>query len=497
MIDAIWYPWRMAKSTKRSPGDKLGKWVLKELIGGGGNGYVWRVSSAAGTGEDRALKVLKRTSETIFKRFTAEIEALKHAKGIAGIVPLLDEDLSYNPKAGPRWYVMPLAKPITNDLVGGDPVTIAEAFVPLARTLADLHALSIHHRDIKPGNILLYESRLCFSDFGLVKYPGRADVTPSKHELGPKFTMAPEMRRDAQAAAGAPADVYSFAKTLWIVLTGQHLAFDGQYSAASGLGIKQFHGDIFSGPLDQLLSECTDNNPAGRPTMDVVEHRLADWVQMMRDFHSRNIREWLGIQSQLFPIGAPQRAVWTGIDEMCAVLRVAADSNNLNHVFLPTGGGMDLTRVEIAAESGFIRLTLGTQIILKPRSLSFETFGPGSPWNYFRLEAEQVPPTTVPGAYVTPDGMEELLCELTPGNYVSYEAWEKGEHDNAPLPDTARRISRALTGAFVIFAKRSWYNLISETYDGRHQRMSGDEFRDYIARSAVEYPDPPHSRKQG
>jgi hypothetical protein len=81
----------MAKSAKRSPGDKLGNWILKELIGGGGNGYVWRVSPAAGTGDDRTLKVLKRTSETIFKRFTAEIEALKHAKGIVGIVPLLDE----------------------------------------------------------------------------------------------------------------------------------------------------------------------------------------------------------------------------------------------------------------------------------------------------------------------------------------------------------------------------------------------------------------------
>jgi serine/threonine-protein kinase len=309
--------------------------------------------------------------------------------------------------------------------------------------------------------------------------------------------MAPEMRRDAQTAAGAPADVYSFAKTLWIALTGKQLAFDGQYSATSGLRIKLFHDDIFSAPLDQLLSECTDDNPTSRPTMDAVEQRLADWVRTMRDFHSRNIREWLSIQSQLFPIGTPQRAVWTGIDEICAVLRLAADSNNLNHMFLPTGGGMDLTKVEIAAEPGFIRLELGMHIILKPRSLSFETFGHGSPWNYFRLEAEQVPTTNVPGAYVTRDRMEELLCELTPGNYVAYEAWEEAEYSNAPLPNTARLIHRALEGAFVIFAKRSWYNLVPETYDGRHQQMTGDVFRDYILKSAKNFPDPPPSTMVG
>jgi serine/threonine protein kinase len=482
----------MAKSAKRLPGDKLGKWILNELIGGGGNGYVWHVSPAAGTGEDRALKVLKRTSETIFTRFTAEIEALKRAKGIVGIVPLLDEDLNYNSEAGPRWYVMPLAEPITNGLTGASAIEIVEAFVPLARTLADLHMLGIHHRDIKLSNILFYEGRLCFSDFGLVKYPGRADVTPSKHELGPKFTMAPEMRRDAQTAAGAPADVYSFAKTLWSALTGLRLAFDGQYSAASSLGIKHFHGDIFSTPLDQLLSECTDNDPAFRPTIGDVEHRLADWVRMMHDFHSRNIREWLSIQSRLFPVGAPQRAIWTGIDEICAVLRVAAESRNLNHLFLPTGGGQDLTKIELAAEPGFISL-VGPSVILTPRSLSYESFGPGSPWNYFRLEAEPVPPTGVPGAYIGPDGLMEVLCELTAGKYVRIDVWEEGEYNDAPLPKAARPIQRALKGAFVMFAKRSWYNLISETYDARHQRMSGDEFRDYISQVAVKYPDPPPS----
>ncbi|SEP40693.1 protein-tyrosine kinase [Methylobacterium sp. ap11] len=470
--------------------------MLRELIGGGGNGYVWRVSPIGGGGEDRALKLLKKTSNTVFARFTAEIHALKQAEAerVDGIVPLLDEDLHYGPDAGPRWYVMPLAEPGANGLAGQNAVGIAAAFIPLARTLADLHALGIHHRDIKPSNILQYRGRLCYSDFGLVKYPGRADVTPSKHTLGPKFTMAPEMRRDAQAADGAPADVYSFAKTLWIALSGQPLAFDGQYSSVGGLSLRQFHPDIFAAPLDELLSECTDNDPLLRPKIGDVGTRLASWVRTMKDFDARNLREWVSIQSRLFPAGAPQRAHWTGIDEICAVLRLAADTGSLNHVFLPGKGGMDLTQVTLAAEAGFIALKLGAWVILKPRLLSFESFGPGSPWNYFWLEAEHISPSGTAGAVLTKDGIDEIVCELTPGHYVTYDAWDRSQYLGQPLPKTARFLTRTLKGAFVIFAKGSWYNRDPATYDARHQRMSSDEFRNYIARHAERLPDPPPER---
>lgn len=477
----------------RKPGDRLGKWILKEFIGGGGNGYVWQVTPADGAGDDRALKMLKRTSKTNLTRFAAEIQALKRANGVAGIVPLVDEDLQYDPNAGPRWYVMPLAKRIAVGLSGLDAVGIADAFVPLARTLAELHALHIHHRDIKPGNLLLHGGRLCFSDFGLVKYPGREDVTLSKAALGPTFMMAPEMRRDAQKAEGAPADVYSFAKTLWVALTGKALAFDGQYSAVGGLGIKQFHTDIFSAPLDELLAECTDDDPTARPTMTQVEARLDDWVKTMKDFHQRNIKEWVSIQTRMFPAGAPQRAVWSGINEICSVLRMAADTRSLNHTFLPGGGGQDLVEVTLAAEPGFIclRLPPGPRIVLKPASLSFEAFGPGSPWNYFRLEAEPVASTGVPGASLSPDRFEEILCEIKPGEYASYDAWEYGEHDGAPLPESARLVCRILRGALVIVAKMSWYNLNPGTYDGRHQKMSADAFRINIASLAQRMPLPP------
>lgn len=481
----------MGTTAKRRPGDKLGNWILKELIGSGGNGYVWRVEPANGSGEERALKLLKRTDAKIFARFMSEIGALKLAHHVPGIVPLLDEDLNFRSSAGPRWYVMPLASPAGKAIDGVNVVGVVNAFVPLARTLSDLHGLGIHHRDIKLPNLLYLGGRLCFSDFGLVKYPGRPDLTPAKNDLGPKFLMAPEMRRDASTAAGAPADVYSFVKTLWVALTGIKLAFDGQYVPSGGLGLGRFHPETFFGPLEDLLAQCTVDDPTLRPRMAEVEARLADWVAMMADFQNRNLKEWVSIQHRLFPAGFPERAVWTGSDEIRAVLKLAAGTGGLNHVMLPSGGGHDLTGVALASESDLIMLNLGMHFVLKPKSLSFESFGPGSSWNYFRLEAEPIPPSGTPGAVVTSDGIEELICEFPSGTYVTFDAWEMGEYQDQPLPKGARPLIRILKGTFLIVAKGSWYNAVPDTYDARHRRVSGDAFRAYIAPYAAKYPEPP------
>lgn len=476
----------MGKTAKRRSGDKLGDWTLQEVIGGGGNGVVWRVSSPGKC--NHALKLLKRTSETIFERFTAETEALKKAKGVPGIVPLVDQDLPRDPSVGPRWYVMPLAGSFHDFINGRGPIEIVSAFALLARTLADLHELEIHHRDIKPGNVLSLGGRLCFSDFGLVKYPSRKDVTPPRHELGPKFTMAPEMRRDAGAAEGGPADVYSFAKTLWIGLTGQLLSFDGQYSGISGLGIKRFHPEAFSAPLDQLLAACTDNDPALRPAMKDVEQRLFDWVALERDFEKRNLLEWVSIQNRMFPFGSPSRASWHDLEEICGILQLAADTPGLNHMFYPTGGGMTIRNVSFATEPGFLTLDVGWRTVVKPKVLYFESFGAGSRWNYFRLEAEEVSPTGTSGSYVSSDGFYEGLCEVRPGEYVSPDAWEYGEHAGRPLPSSAGPVDRYLKGAFVIFSTGSPYNRDLSTYDGRHQKMDAEKFREYIAWNAEKRP---------
>ena len=59
------------------------------------------------------------------------------------------------------------------------------------------------------------------------------------------------------------------------------------------------------------------------------------------------------------------------------ILSIIAGRKSLNHMFYPSGGGMDLKGVEQAGESGAISLLVGPQSaeILKPKKLCYESFG--------------------------------------------------------------------------------------------------------------------------
>lgn len=412
----------MSKSAKKHPGDHIGPWRLEERIGGGGNGVVWRVSRSGSP--DHALKILRRLSDTTRARLHAEIAALGMAATIDGVVPLVEHEIPHNGDRGPQWFVMPLAQKPETAFASTDAADIVRPFIAVARTLAELHALDIHHRDIKPANLLFLNNRLCLSDFGLVKFPERPDITPPQGAVGPKFTMAPEMRREAAEADGGPADVYSLAKTLWVMLTGQPLGFDGQYAASGVLALSTCHPHEFVGPLDELLAECTDNDPTGRPSASELADRLEHWVELNDDFHRRNLAEWVTIQRRLFPVASPVRATWTDLHDICSVLRSAANTPSLNQMFYPDGGGNTISEVDLAGEPGLIAIRALTTAILKPRSLTIETFRAGPEWNYFRLEADPIDPIEPDGGYIDEEGIAEHLCEIAPGQYVGIDAWD-------------------------------------------------------------------------
>lgn len=483
----------LTKRNGLAPGQIIGEWILEEFIGDGGNGDVWRVSGR--DGKPYAIKVLRKLDNEAYARFRFEIEALNKLGDMAGIVPLLDKHLPDNPKKDKPWFVMPLAISFGKYARNKSPVDLVRDLLVLAQTIEQLHRKGISHRDIKPANFLYLDGRLCLSDFGLVKYPERQELTPEKRDIGAKFTMAPEMRRHASAADGLPADVYSFAKSLWIALSGEELGFDGQYNTSSILSLRNHIRETYTTTLDQLLVECTDTDPARRPTMATVTRRLEEWLETIADFHRRNLKEWSEVTRTLFPLAVPAQAAWSDIDDICLVLGEIAKVPALNHMFYPTGGGNTITGVSRSAEPDMIELHIDEKIaeILKPAKLTYESFGFDSRWSYFRLEAAPVKATGVSRA-LDSAGESEALTEITPGRYIPYEHWDADEYLGAPLPATARPVTRFLKGSFVFFSTRSIYNQEPSTYDARHNKMTEDQFREYIRRSAQHTP-PNHSER--
>lgn len=442
---------------------------------------MWEVANAYK--KKAALKLLLTPKLRQYARFRDEVEVVRANSDVPGLLPILDRNLPADLQGSTPWYVMPLAEPLQRHLANSDAMTVVGNFISLSATLAELHRRKISHRDIKPGNLLRLEDRPYIGDFGLVDYPDKEDVTLKGESIGPKWTMAPEMRRNAEKADGIPADVYSLAKTMWILLTKQNKGFDGQYSNDSTMGLKEFQPSIYVAPLDRLLLECTDNDPGKRPRMDQFQDRLKEWLIADRDFHVRNSSQWKDIQNDIFPLVTPARAIWENLDSIVAILKILSHVGQLNHMFMPTGGGNDLLDARRSHEDGCIELDFGYVLICKPKRLVFESFDHDEEWNYFRLECEELQPTP----YYSTNGAKEYLTELEPLLYTDANCAEFNDFNGEELAVGARAITRILSkGSFVIFRKTSTYNNVTSTYDARHNKMTAEEFRSYIGNTIKE-----------
>ncbi len=195
------------------------------------------------------------------------------------------------------------------------------------------------------------------------------------------------------------------------------------------------------------------------------------------EFYKKNKQDWINIQMKIFPNGIPSHCEWTNLNDIVSILNVIGSIRNSNHMFYPTGGGLDIELSKLSTEQSCIEIFTGLTDILKPKRLLFESIDANKDWNYFRIETSELEPT---GVYGDKDYPSEELIEIEQGSYISRSFWDEGEYKGKKLPTHARVLTRHLRGSFVIFSKSSPYNLHSSTYDGRHNKMTSDEFLLYI-----------------
>lgn len=464
-------------------GLQLGAWELVTQLGYGGNGEVWRAKQA-GSGDVIAIKILTKVKETAYKRFRHETSILRQLAGLTGVVQILAENLPDDFKEERAWYVMPLGVPLPKALATASLVDIVGSFRQIASAMAVMHSKEITHRDVKPANCILIDGKGCLGDFGLVDYPEKEDLTGKHEDIGPRWTMAPEVWRHGPKTDGKAADVYSLAKSLWILATKQNQGFDGVYDPYGKLGLRRFRKPReFIGPLDSLLVLATDHDPNQRPTMQQFADELSQWLSLDGQFHEQNRFEWEELRRRLFPFGAPAHVEWTNLEDIALVLSVLGERSNMNHMFYPNGGGMDIETAYLSPhEEGCIEIHAGGIDLLRPAKLTFDAIRGGDLFNYFRLELAELKPSNV---YEPRDGRryEEVLRLGNSSHYVDRSHYDYGEYDERPLPEGSRVVSRFFNGSFVITSKASPYNLAHgkwDAYDARHDKMSPKEFREHM-----------------
>lgn len=320
-------------------GQKLGEWELDTQLSGGGNGSVWLTKNK--DGELHVLKALKKRNGTARKRFINEIKILLDNQDVSGIMPIVDYcDTTRENEF--LWYVMPKAETLKSHLINKLPEDIVIAIIELAKTLRTLHDRKTYHRDIKPQNLFYLNNLTVIGDFGLVDFEdGEKGLTLAGSPLGPRWTIAPEMRRNPELANAAKADVYSLIKTLWILFTGIEKGFEGQYNPIGSIGLQNYYRELYLTSLDALLISCTENDPNLRPDMTSVVTELEKWLETHRDFIQRNASQWIEVQQKLFPLVMPTRIIWENKEAILTVLNILGGIQSLNHMMFPKGGGMD------------------------------------------------------------------------------------------------------------------------------------------------------------
>lgn len=208
-------------------GQTLGKYLLRDMLGVGGMGAVYRAYDQT-LNREVAIKVVQATSggEEFQARFIREAKtaaALEHSHIVRVYDYGVDRDISY--------VVMQhltggsLADRIKQAAEQGRPRAslpeVAELLAQLASALDYAHAQHVIHRDIKPQNIMFNNQGQAFIvDFGIAKLLTDAtNLTSANIAMGTPSYMPPEQW--ARLELTPAADQYALAVTAYQLVAGR------------------------------------------------------------------------------------------------------------------------------------------------------------------------------------------------------------------------------------------------------------------------------------
>ncbi|MFI6577028.1 protein kinase [Nocardiopsis sp. NPDC050513] len=259
----------------------VGRYELRERLGAGGMGTVWRAWDPALQRDVAVKEVLLPEGMDPDARAEAHARSMREAQATArinstavvAVHDVLDEGES-------PWIVMELlsGSSLQQHLDAHGPMSV-ERVEEIARSVLDglraAHAAGVTHRDIKPANIMLTDDdRTVLTDFGIANVDGSTALTQTGVYIGSPEYMAPE-RFEGERALPA-SDLWSLGVTLCSLLEGRSPfkrdSITGIISAVltaplpPRLALPGAADHAAGAPLNALIGALLNRDASARPT---------------------------------------------------------------------------------------------------------------------------------------------------------------------------------------------------------------------------------------
>ncbi|MGW3332313.1 serine/threonine-protein kinase [Streptomyces rubiginosohelvolus] len=261
-----------------------GRYELLERIGSGGMGEVWKAHDRRLNRYVAVKGLLDRNAMTPGTQATAMQRARREAEAIAKIehlnVVTVHDQVETDHQV---WIVMKLLEARSlADLLSRDGILA----VPRAATiglqvlqgLRAVHAASVVHRDVKPGNVLVRDDGLAILvDFGIATFEGADRVTRTGSVIGTPSYLAPELFAPASPGPTPASDLWALGVTLYEAVEGR-VPFAGHEVWEVQENVRQSPDPVlrYAGPLAPVIQGLLIADPRERLDAATAEAMLRE-----------------------------------------------------------------------------------------------------------------------------------------------------------------------------------------------------------------------------
>ncbi len=257
-----------------------GRYALIERLGRGGMGVVWKA-------RDELLQREVAVKQVELPDWLPEPECeavqarvLREARAAARVVhPTLVTVFDVVQERGNVYIVMELVSAHTlaeliRDRGPLPPVAAAQLGLGLLGGMEAAHRSGIVHRDVKPGNIMVFnDGSVKLGDFGVASVVDHPSITGTGLVVGSPSYMSPEQARGERSNPAA--DLWGLGATLYYAVEGRSpFERDSAMATLNAVVNEELPEPTGAGPLSPVISSLLSKDRDQRPSIDDVRLKL-------------------------------------------------------------------------------------------------------------------------------------------------------------------------------------------------------------------------------